>query len=294
VLTLARWRTRTTAQRLCPACDGARPHRTVWKKWGYPILRCESCGLGCTDAASFDPNSYYTADYFTGGHRDGYGDYVGSQAVLQAEFRSVLKHLNRYGSHCGRLFEVGCAYGYFLDVAREAGYDTVGLEICKDAVASCQSRGLNVHAGIVTPKFLEAHGPFDAVAMLDVIEHLPEPAETIAALSESLKPGGLMAITTGNWSSLLSSVTRSRWRLMTPPQHLYFYSRSTLSKLLANHGLKVVSLVAPWKRVPLGLIAYQLTRRLGLAMKLPRWLHNVGVPVNLFDAMRLIARKEAA
>jgi hypothetical protein len=80
---------------------------------------------------------------------------------------------------------------------------------------------------------------------------------------------------------------------MTPPQHLFFYSPETLEKLCENHGLKVASLVAPWKRVPLGLMAYQLTRRLGLPIKLPGWLNHFGVPVNLFDAMRLIARKEA-
>lgn len=193
-----------------------------------------------------------------------------------------------------RILEVGSAYGYFLDVAKDAGFHATGIEICEDAVASCRARGLDAHAGIVTPEFLNEHGPFDAVVMLDVIEHLPNPAETMALLAAALKPGGLFCATTGNWASALSTVTRSRWRLMTPPQHLYFYTRSSLATLAANHGLQTVSLSAPWKRVPLGLMAYQITRRLGLPFKLPKLLSNVGVPVNLFDAMRLIARKEAA
>ncbi len=277
--------------RVCPVCEEQRGHRTVWRKWGYPILRCSGCGLGSTDAAGFDPATYYTADYFTGKHRDGYGDYVGSQAVLRAEFAGIASHLKRHGAG-DRILEVGSAYGYFLEAAIDAGFTTTGVEICTDAVSECRKRGLDAHAGIVTPEFLRERGPYDAIVMLDVIEHLPDPATTIAMLSASLKPGGLMTITTGNWSSALSTLTGSRWRLMTPPQHLYFYSRSTLTKLLANHGLKAVSLRAPWKRVPLGLMAYQVTRRLGLPWALPQWLSRIGVPANLFDAMRLTARKE--
>jgi 2-polyprenyl-3-methyl-5-hydroxy-6-metoxy-1,4-benzoquinol methylase len=334
MITLSRVRA-ATAKRHCPVCEGAQPHKLVWKKWGYPILKCRGCGVGCTDAASFDPHSFYTADYFTGGHRDGYGDYTGSAAVLKAEFRGVLADLQRaagsilpplppreglgegddftHGKHIQQggsknpppappckaregskntLLEVGCAYGYFLDVANDAGYATRGVEICEDAVAACKSRGLNVDAGVLSESFLK-NETYDAVAMLDVIEHLPNPAETFDLLGKAVKPGGHIVITTGNWNSLLSTVAGSRWRLMTPPQHLYFYTRSTLSKLLANHGFETVSLKAPWKRVPLGLMAYQLTRRLGVRLPLPGWLHRAGVPMNLFDAMRLVARRTA-
>lgn len=287
-------RLRVGLTRQCPVCDAAQAHRVVWRKWGYPILACNSCGLGCTDAENFNPQNYYTADYFTGGHRDGYGDYTGSNDVLKSEFRRVLNSLQGLGLSGGRILEIGSAYGYFLEVAKDAGFEATGLEICSDAVAACRDRDLDAHAGVVTPEFLLARGPFDAVVMLDVIEHLPQPAETMALLSDSLKPDGLFCATTGNWSSLLSTVTRSRWRLMTPPQHLYFYTRPTLACLAANHGLKTLEIKSPWKRVPLGLMAYQITRRLGLPLTLPGWMHNIGVPVNLFDAMRLIARKESA
>lgn len=291
MLTLPQFRANSTTQRHCPVCEARRAHRVVWQKWGYPILRCLQCGLGSTDADGFDPNSYYTAEYFQGGKRDGYGDYCSSEAVLKAEFRGVVRILQGYGC-AGRILEVGSAYGFFLETAREAGLDALGLEICDDAVASCQARGLNAHAGIITRDFLRQHGPFDAIVMLDVIEHLPEPDNTMALLASALNQSGLLVLTTGNWSSLLSTITRSRWRLMTPPQHLFYYTRSTLKKLANNHGLNVIRVNAPWKRVPLGLMAYQVTRRIGLPLTLPAWLNRIGIPVNLFDALRLIARKE--
>jgi SAM-dependent methyltransferase len=290
VLPKIRLRREGVTLRECPVCDAIMPQRVAWRKWGYPVLRC-ACGLGATDAAGFDPNSYYTADYFNGGRRDGYGDYTASASVLHAEFRGVLNDLRTAGCRGGRLLEVGCAYGYFLDVARDAGFNCHGVELCAEAVAAAKGRGHAVVEGVLTEDVVRRHGPFDAVAMLDVIEHLPDPAGMLELLGKAVQPGGHIVITTGNWNSALSRVMGSRWRLMTPPQHLFFYTPDTLKKLLSNHGFDTINIRSPWKRVPLGLVAYQLTRRLGLRLPLPGFVHRAGVPLNLFDAMRVIARR---
>jgi hypothetical protein len=130
--------------------------------------------------------------------------------------------------------------------------------------------------------------------MLDVIEHLREPDETVRLLTEALAPNGLLVITTGDWCSLLSRVMGRHWRLMTPPQHLYFFSRRNLPMLVERNGCRVLECRRPWKTVPVGLAAFQVLSRMGLRLPLPRFLDRVGVPVNLFDAVQLVARKEAA
>jgi hypothetical protein len=81
------------------------------------------------------------------------------------------------------------------------------------------------------------------------------------------------------------------WRLMTPPQHLYFFSCHTLAALLERVGLKVVDCRKPWKMVSLGLAMYQIACRLGLRLPFPSWINHLGIPLNLFDTMRVIARK---
>jgi hypothetical protein len=184
---------------------------------------------------------------------------------------------------------VGSAYGYFLDVAQER-FDCAGLELCPGAVSDCRRRGLNVTAGTVESVDLGVCAPYDAVAMLDVIEHLPDPAGTLESLIARLNPGGAVVITTGDWNSLLARLTGPRWRLMTPPQHLFFFSRSNLTSLLQRLGLTVVHCARPWKLVPLGLAAYQAGRLCGLRWRLNA-LSGVGVPINLFDAVQIIARK---
>jgi hypothetical protein len=68
------------------------------------------CGTGCTDAQGFNPALYYTDDYFSGGHADGYSDYRGSEEVLRREFARTV-HFIRRSRRGGRLLEIGCAYG---------------------------------------------------------------------------------------------------------------------------------------------------------------------------------------
>lgn len=277
----------------CPVCKGETPHEVVFEKWGYPIQKCSICGVGSTRNASLVvAEDLYNESYFQGGQRDGYVDYVGSEAVLRAEFRKALAHLRRAGCKGGRLLEIGSAYGYFLMEA-ERYFRCTGLEVSRSAVTACRMRGLEV----VSPNDPEAEAIwsrkdcYDAVVMLDCIEHLPDPSRTIGRIAEVLRPGGTLMVTTGDSESLLAKVMGSHWRLMTPPQHLYFYSPRTLAALLRQYGLRVVDCSKPWKVVPLTLAAYQMASRLGLQLRLSERLNSFGMPVNLFDSFRMLARK---
>jgi SAM-dependent methyltransferase len=165
-----------------------------------------------------------------------------------------------------------------------------GIEVSESAVQFCGSRGLDVEQGVLTAGYVERHPPFDAVVMLDVVEHLTEPDEVIRLIHKSMKPGGTLLLSTGDWDSSLSRAMGKNWRLMTPPQHTFFFSPRTMAAMLTRLGFDVVESKKPWKIVPFGLIAYQLGRILG--MKNPPQLKKgsqFGLPVNLFDAFRMVA-----
>jgi hypothetical protein len=100
------------------------------------------------------------------------------------------------------------------------------------------------------------------VVMLDVIEHLINPVPAIREVHDMMAEGGGLLITTGDWESLAARWMGRYWRLMTPPQHLFFISRGSITKLLERAGFEVLDFVHPWKLVPLGLTAYQLENRL--------------------------------
>jgi SAM-dependent methyltransferase len=277
----------------CAVCEECSDHVLLYEKWGYPIQRCLACGVGSTGNASVvKAEALYDESYFQGGQRDGYADYVGSENVLRVEFRRALAHLKERGCSGGRLLEIGCAYGYFLMEARK-DFECTGLEISPAALAACRSSGLAVFSPN-EPEGLaiwSRKGSFDAVVMLDCIEHLPDPSRTIERIAGVLAPGGFLLVTTGDWESWVARLMGKRWRLMTPPQHLHFFSPRTLGALLDRHGMEVVDCVKPWKFVPLGLAAYQMGNRFGLRSRFLERVNTFGVSVNLFDTFRLLGRK---
>jgi SAM-dependent methyltransferase len=136
-------------------------------------------------------------------------------------------------------------------------------------------------------------GQVDIIVLFDVIEHLPQPRETVALCCQHLNPGGIIVITTGDFGSTAARLAGARWRLMTPPQHLWFFTQESMRRLSTGLGLAVEHVDHPWKTVPVSLIVFQLRRMLGLHSEAVTTASRIGVPVNLFDAMRVVLRKAA-
>ncbi|SRR5260221_7568502 len=278
--------------KICQVCQGSA-FRKLFRKNSFNILRCAGCGLVFTEIPEdLDLLDIYDESYFEGGQDDGYADYLASEKVLRAEFRKSVGLIRKY---CGRednlkLLEVGSAYGFFLDEAAPF-FMCSGIEVSKPAVEFSRKRGHSVVHGIVDNATMERLGNFDVIVMLDVIEHLPSPSQTIDLLSRHLSPDGIMMIVTGDIGSALAKITGKFWRLMTPPQHTFFFSVSTLTRLLRQAGLSNLKINKPWKVVPVGLALYQLTARLGIKSGWIGKFNTTGVYVNLFDTVRVIAKK---
>ena len=179
----------------------------------------------------------YSAAYFRG---EEYRDYVGERALLTKQFQLRLKTLLRYVPATRRqsLFEIGAAYGFFLDVARLSFARVSGIDLSRDAALyASEVVGVPVAAG----DFLEhpPQGPFDAVCMWDTVEHLAQPALYIEQVAALLRPGGILAITTGDIGSPLARWRKDKWRQIHPPSHLHYFSKRSLRWLLAKHGFEI-------------------------------------------------------
>lgn len=279
--------------RNCPACRRETGHRFLWSKNGCPVFRCIECGLGAATIAAFDPKALYSGDFFNGRSGAGYVDYAGSEAVLRAEFRATVASVRKIAPS-GTLLEIGAAYGFFLLEAAPY-YEVHGIEIAEGAATHARARGLDVHTGSLDRKLFEKIGPVDVVVMLDVIEHLEDPAATLSLCGEFLREGGAVALTTPDFASLLARLTGKSWRNMTPPQHLWYFTPNSLARLAAAAGLTIEAVTYPWKHIPVSLALDLIGRSTGL--KVPRSallrLNQIGMPVTLFDVMRVVLRKDS-
>jgi SAM-dependent methyltransferase len=273
----------------CPSCGRDTVHDFRFKKNGSDIYQCANCGLGRAEVANFEPDRYYTADYFEGARSDGYADYPGAESVLRQEFAKTVEFVRRFRPS-GRLLELGCAYGFFLQEAQEH-YITIGVELAASAAEHCRRKGLNVLHGAIERSILDQVGQHDVIVMLDVIEHLPDPLAALELCADHLNPGGIIVITTGDFGSVAAKISGRAWRLMTPPQHLWYFTTNSISRLAERTGLLVEHVDHPWKLVPASLILFQLRRMAGLSGSRPSGGSSLGVPVNLLDAMRVVLRK---
>jgi len=277
------------APRECPACAQVTEQRFLYSLNGCNILQCRTCRIGQAEAPAFDPESYYSAKYFSGQQSDGYDDYLAAEPVLRREFARTVAFIRKWYAG-GRLLEIGCAYGFFLHEAKKY-FDVSGIELAAEAAMYCQRSGLSVLPGVADETTLHRDQKVDVIVMLDVIEHLPDPRGTLALLSRHLAPGGIIVITTGDFGSVAARLCGRYWRLMTPPQHLWFFGRESIIRLAKLLGLTIERVDHPWKVVPLSLMVFQIRRMLHLSVR-TQWLAaGVGLPLNLFDAMRVVLRK---
>lgn len=143
------------------------------------------------------------------------------------------------GGRPGRLLDVGCATGVFLDGMRRLGWSVEGVEPSAYAVDYARSRfGLRVYEGLLEDAGLP-DASFDAITMWDVLEHVHEPRPVLAELSRLLRPGGLLVLSLPNPDSLEARLLGSHWLGWDLPRHLNLYRPTQLRACLARYGMPV-------------------------------------------------------
>jgi len=134
------------------------------------------------------------------------------------------------------LLDVGCGAGFWLNVAIEAGWDGLGIDLSPDAIAFARDRlGLNVIAGRMQDRELP-ESTFDVITLLETIEHLFDPMAVLRQAHRVLRPGGLIAITTPNLNSLAFKFLGQDWSILSPTEHLYYFTERTIRQMLIHAG----------------------------------------------------------
>jgi SAM-dependent methyltransferase len=247
--------------------------------------------------APADLEAIYGAAFFDVGEK--FGDAPVSAGRTNAHERvERLLALPGIGRH--RWLDVGCATGDFLPDAAAAVEQIAGVEISQFAAARVRDSGFDVTAGDFLDVAL-APDTIDVITMWDYIEHVPAPALHLRKAFDALRPGGYLALSTGDVTSLVARSMGRFWHLMIPPRHLYFFSPDALRRLLAASGFELVRIGRPGKRVPIDFVAWKLAIMTvpRLAPTALRWcgalgLGRVSPRLNLGDILTLYARKPAS
>lgn len=151
--------------------------------------------------------------------------------------------LRSHGIRGGRVLDVGCGYGFLLAALESAGYEAHGIEVSAYAAEQARRRirGQVIQQGAEEP-FPFPDGHFDAVTLLDVIEHLAGYPAALASCARGLRPGGKLFVITLNAHSLARPLLGRRWAWHQDPTHVHMFSARMLRRGLEAAGLEVETL----------------------------------------------------
>jgi len=137
----------------------------------------------------------------------------------------------------GRLLDIGCGGGKFLQSMQHLGWQPEGVEFNESAVQTCRDSGLKVFHGELSSAAFPDNS-FDVVTARHVIEHIPTPVEFVTEIYRILKPGGLMVLMTPNSQALGRNWFGTNWYANDVPRHLILFAPNNLRLLASKTGFR--------------------------------------------------------
>ena len=278
----------------CRLC-GSRRSRRLARLEGYAVLRCRDCAFVFSDLDASEIPGLYDQSYF----REEFGPYFASSfgdassQLLAERFREYADCLAEF-VRPGHALDVGCAGGLFLDVLEERGWRPVGSELSPYAADIARKRGHEVHTG----DFMSMELPdqaFDAISLLDVIEHLPDPKAALRRLRPLLRREGALLLVLPSYRNLTTLVAMAAYRLSLgwisyPAGHVHqiyhvsYFTPTTISRLLREEGFEPIAIRSD--ETIQGLIGEPAVVRLGV-----RAIFSLSRALGLQNKMIVVARR---
>ena len=238
---------------LCPVCrkQPEEPDPVISRNNGRTYRRCKNCGLVYMSFSAEEEKEYKKA-YFFEDYKKQYGK------TYQEDFDSIKAQGKRRLSIINLLFlgnlreknsfDIGCAYGPFMQAASEHGLNTFGTDISEDAVKYVQ-RELKFPATVSQfPQIdiAEEFGisQFDLVTMWYVIEHFNNLDYVLKKVSQITKKGGIFAFSTPSGEGVSIKTDSKSFFKNSPADHFTIWEPSKAAKILKKYGFEVVKIVS--------------------------------------------------
>ena len=192
------------------------------------LCKCQNCGFVFAQAI---PTMEELEKHYEGYSRN---DYLSPITIKR--YNELLDYFEQFRK-TGKLIDVGCGIGYFLEEAKKRGWEVYGTEFTDEAIKICEAKGINMQKGVLSPEDFDPNS-FDVITSFEVLEHINNPQEEINNFHKILRKGGLVYLTTPNFNSLLRYRLKSAYNVITYPEHLSYYTKRTIHRLFKNKGFK--------------------------------------------------------
>jgi 2-polyprenyl-3-methyl-5-hydroxy-6-metoxy-1,4-benzoquinol methylase len=155
--------------------------------------------------------------------------------ITVKRYHTLLDSLEKYRS-TNKILDIGAGQGYFLEIAKERGWEVYGTEFSSDCIIHSKKNGIDLHQGNLKGANF-SNEQFDVVVCIEVIEHLINPKETTDEMHRILRKGGAVYITTPNFNAIHRYRLKEQYDVITYPTHLSYFTRKSIKNLFQNSGL---------------------------------------------------------
>lgn len=219
----------------CPVCK-SQHNDAFGEKSGYALRRCSGCGLLFVEPM---PSVGELNDFYNAYHKT--SQYT---AKLASKIRRAVKRIRSVRRYLRgkRFVDVGCNAGFAVKAAHELGLDAYGIDIDPDSVSFARQTFPECRFDVASAQQCAAGDErYDLIYCSEVIEHLPEVDEFVAALYQMLAPDGMIFLTTpdvGHYT--LRKGDLMQWDGIRPPEHLLYFNKKNLDHLFNRHGFRKI------------------------------------------------------
>lgn len=235
----------------CDLCMANQSYfRLLYQLNDFNIVQCQKCGLVFRDIIldSQETDCLYSENYFTKEQKEFFFEH---DNIKRKDFLKRIKAIENIYGQKGKILDVGCAIGTFLDVCQKRGWEVYGEELSDFAAQYAKDKfDLNVFSG----ELIEAKFPdnfFDVVTLWDVVDHSERPRLLLKEVHRILKKDGLIVVQTTMKDGLIYRTAHYLYLLSRglikfpvekghPIHHSTFYSTKTLNQALELAGFKVI------------------------------------------------------
>ena len=242
------------SSRECPACLGRGEARDFLDVRGAGFMLCNDCGH---IFSKFSPSADFLSDYYGQDKSSQIMTYVNVNQEMQTLRREEIakpkahfihdvftKH-SKFSGLRNVWCDVGCGIGDLLVEAGTLGYVSLGFETDQIQARVARDRGVEVIGEFMEPgsENFSRISECSVVSLINVLEHISDPASTLASISSELKSGAFIAIEVPRNPSLSSIVQHASFapifRHISPPEHLHIFSDTSLESMLSAASFAV-------------------------------------------------------